>query len=198
MRGINGSSSTSRSWLIAALLVALPWPAQPAEDPSIAPARMARIGTVDERFQSYNVEMVEVTGGAFWKPYGSGRSAGHSELISISPADRSGQSAAAKAGCCTGAGLPACQRKLGQCHLFRRSGFATVCAASRIQQRPEPPAMAGGRRFLASGRGADRDFIRHQSGHPRCSRRLVAGPGSPLSQLHLRDRRTHCRSRIHQ
>jgi hypothetical protein len=31
---------------------------------------MLRIGTVDERFQSFNVEMVEVTGGRFWKPYG--------------------------------------------------------------------------------------------------------------------------------
>lgn len=30
---------------------------------------MSRIGTVDERFQSYNVEMVEVMGGRFWKPY---------------------------------------------------------------------------------------------------------------------------------
>ena len=32
---------------------------------------MPRIGTVDERFQSYNIEMVEVIGGRFWKPYGS-------------------------------------------------------------------------------------------------------------------------------
>lgn len=31
---------------------------------------LARIATVDERFQSYNVEMVEVTGGRFWAPYG--------------------------------------------------------------------------------------------------------------------------------
>jgi len=31
---------------------------------------MPRIGMVDERFQSFNVEMVEVTGGRFWKPYG--------------------------------------------------------------------------------------------------------------------------------
>jgi hypothetical protein len=37
---------------------------------SIAPSTMRRIGTVDARFQSYNVEMVEVTGGRFWKPYG--------------------------------------------------------------------------------------------------------------------------------
>ena len=32
---------------------------------------MPPIGTVDERFQSYNIEMVEVIGGRFWKPYGS-------------------------------------------------------------------------------------------------------------------------------
>jgi hypothetical protein len=35
----------------------------------IAPARMRALGSVDARFQSYNVEMVEVTGGRFWKPY---------------------------------------------------------------------------------------------------------------------------------
>ena len=38
---------------------------------SLDPAKMARIGTVDERFQSYNIEMVEVIGGRFWKPYAS-------------------------------------------------------------------------------------------------------------------------------
>jgi heparanase len=32
-------------------------------------SEMKKIGTVDERFQSYNVEMVEVVGGDFWKPY---------------------------------------------------------------------------------------------------------------------------------
>ncbi len=36
---------------------------------TIAPSTMARIGTIDERFQSYNIEAVEVTGGEFWKPY---------------------------------------------------------------------------------------------------------------------------------
>ena len=36
----------------------------------VLPASMKRIGTIDERFQSYNVEMLEVTGGKFWKPYG--------------------------------------------------------------------------------------------------------------------------------
>lgn len=37
--------------------------------PEVAPASLPRVGTIDERFQSYNVEMVEVTGGEFWRPY---------------------------------------------------------------------------------------------------------------------------------
>ena len=36
---------------------------------AVAPGNMPRIGTVDDRFQSYNIEMLEVTGGRFWKPY---------------------------------------------------------------------------------------------------------------------------------
>ena len=30
---------------------------------------MPRLGTIDPRFQAYNVEMVEITGGRFWAPY---------------------------------------------------------------------------------------------------------------------------------
>ena len=42
-----------------------------AQVSSLDPANMPTIGTVDERFQSYNIEMVEVIGGRFWKPYGT-------------------------------------------------------------------------------------------------------------------------------
>lgn len=35
----------------------------------INPTKLKRLGSVDERYQSYNVEMVEVVGGKFWKPY---------------------------------------------------------------------------------------------------------------------------------
>jgi heparanase 1 len=35
----------------------------------VDPASMRKIGILDERFQSYNVEMVEIIGGRFWKPY---------------------------------------------------------------------------------------------------------------------------------
>jgi heparanase len=41
-----------------------------ADEMLITPASLHRIGTIDERFQSYNIEMLEVTGGRFWKPYG--------------------------------------------------------------------------------------------------------------------------------
>jgi heparanase 1 len=40
-----------------------------AEPIAVAPSKMPRVGTVEERFQSFNVEMVEVTGGRFWAPY---------------------------------------------------------------------------------------------------------------------------------
>ena len=50
---------------LVAALAALPLAAQ--QNPSTMP----RIATVDPRFQSYNIEMVEVIGGRFWKPYAS-------------------------------------------------------------------------------------------------------------------------------
>jgi hypothetical protein len=36
----------------------------------LKPSELRPIATIDPRFQSYNVEMVEVTGGRFWSPYG--------------------------------------------------------------------------------------------------------------------------------
>src|ERR1700738_3955111 len=50
--------------------------AHPQEPPKkIAPlANMTRLSTIDERYQSYNIEMLEVTGGMFWKPYGQASS----------------------------------------------------------------------------------------------------------------------------
>jgi heparanase 1 len=51
----------------------------------LAPATMKHVGTVDERYQSYNVEMLEVTGGKFWKPYKEiGRPGGQPSATSAS------------------------------------------------------------------------------------------------------------------
>jgi hypothetical protein len=55
--------------LCATIMVSVACAAALARDISLSPADMPRIGTIDERFQSYNIEMVEITGGPFWKPY---------------------------------------------------------------------------------------------------------------------------------
>jgi hypothetical protein len=60
--------------------MALASPGALARELSVTPGAMARIGTIDERFQSYNIEMVEVTGGRFWKPYGPNASDVGSDL----------------------------------------------------------------------------------------------------------------------
>jgi hypothetical protein len=35
----------------------------------VTPDTMPRIATISDRYLSYNVEMAEVIGGSFWKPY---------------------------------------------------------------------------------------------------------------------------------
>src|SRR5665647_3274999 len=61
MRGLLASAGLAASACCGAL----------AETPAVTPSNMPRIGAVDERDRSYNIEMIEVTGGNFWKPYRS-------------------------------------------------------------------------------------------------------------------------------
>lgn len=56
--------------LTLAALATMPAKAQTQDQTvELRPTTMKRVGQVDERYQSYNVEMLEVTGGRFWKPY---------------------------------------------------------------------------------------------------------------------------------
>lgn len=57
--------------LLLAGATAVPVPAQVDTPLKLNPSKMAKLGTIDPRYVSYNVEMVEVTGGRFWKPYKS-------------------------------------------------------------------------------------------------------------------------------
>jgi hypothetical protein len=91
---------------------------------------MPATGTVDERFQSYNIEMVEVIGGRFWKPYGSNTSESKAQEptppggfhpgrhrpkpLSLSSAHRSFKSAIAKTGSSVKPCICASQRYVGQ------------------------------------------------------------------------------------
>ena len=55
------------------LLLAATPAARAQETPvKLDPSAMQKRGTVDSRYLSFNIEMVEVTGGRFWKPYRSG------------------------------------------------------------------------------------------------------------------------------
>jgi hypothetical protein len=67
----NAPARAIRAAGMALLVIAiLPGAGRAAE--IVAPKAMRAIGTIDTRFQSYNVEMIEVTGGRFWKSYAQG------------------------------------------------------------------------------------------------------------------------------
>jgi hypothetical protein len=53
-----------------------------AAEIGLEPDTMPRVGTIDERFQSYNIEMAEVTGGPFWRPYDAQTTGARTDLTS--------------------------------------------------------------------------------------------------------------------
>ncbi|MGA9586903.1 MAG: hypothetical protein WBQ95_16320, partial [Terracidiphilus sp.] len=60
--------------LSAAIALSVTVSAQEKPPVKLNPSTMPMLGTVDPRYLSYNIEMVEVTGGRFWKPYVSAAS----------------------------------------------------------------------------------------------------------------------------
>ncbi len=57
---------------LGGLVVAMvPVYGQQSQSLTLNPSKMKATGIVDPRFASYNIEMVEVTGGRFWRPYKS-------------------------------------------------------------------------------------------------------------------------------
>jgi hypothetical protein len=65
--------SASTAVLLATSLLATHFASPQAV--SISPSTLPRVGTISPRFQSFNIEMVEVTGGRFWAPYKLGSDA---------------------------------------------------------------------------------------------------------------------------
>jgi len=61
---------TIRKTLLAATALIALSGAAPAPAPSLQLGKLGRVAEVDARYQGYNIEMVEVTGGRFWAPYG--------------------------------------------------------------------------------------------------------------------------------
>jgi hypothetical protein len=73
---------------IAALSTGLACGGAMADPVTVSPATMPQVATTDSRFQSYNVEMAEVIGGNFWKPYGQpAQNGGHPTRAATSGGD---------------------------------------------------------------------------------------------------------------
>lgn len=67
---MNKSSHLKLNFLIGATLLAIAGPVSVAvAQVTLDPTKMTKIGSVSERYQSFNIEMIEVTGGRFWAPY---------------------------------------------------------------------------------------------------------------------------------
>jgi heparanase len=83
---------TSKSLAISVGLVLIPVAVAAAaevEPMLVTPGAMRPVATVDERFLSYNVEMAEVIGGNFWKPY-TAESIAALKAKAAAPVSRSG------------------------------------------------------------------------------------------------------------
>src|SRR5438874_1363770 len=66
---MSNTTRTSLSPIIHVVLTASCSSLALSAELALNPATMPTISQVDQRFQAYNVEMLEVTGGRFWKPY---------------------------------------------------------------------------------------------------------------------------------
>ncbi|MBW4026908.1 MAG: hypothetical protein HIU93_05855 [Acidobacteria bacterium] len=69
MRIRTGYGSYSTLGCVLFTVIAAAPVAVDAQSADLNPAKMPRLGSVSERYQSFNVEMLEVTGGQFWVPY---------------------------------------------------------------------------------------------------------------------------------
>ena len=67
----------------AAIALAAVVSAQEKSPVKLDPSTMQKLDTVDARYLSYNIEMVEITGGRFWKPYNA--AADNAEKSATSP-----------------------------------------------------------------------------------------------------------------
>lgn len=195
----------ARQLLLVGMILALPLALAHAEAPKIAPASLPRIGTIDQQFQSYNVEMVGVTGGNFWKPYGEkplrppevGPARAALDLYAYRPPTdltnaRLRRLAAALA--------PAYLRVSGTWSNATYSGFGrrTARASCWIRWRPDPSAVVRRHRFCQSCRCADCDIVRHKPRHARRDRRLDTGAGAQPARLYQVTRRQHRSCRVHE
>lgn len=165
--------------------------ASSADVPGVVnPATMPVVGTVDTRCQSSNIEMLEVTGGRFWKPYKDQAAAQTPAAVGTAPdlyqyrppVDLS-QARRRKLDAALG---PAYLRVSGT--WANTTYFQDGNAAGRLQGRAHARALERRRRFFARCECRDSNFLRNQRRNPQCARRLDARTGARFSCLQQIDR----------
>lgn len=127
-----------------------------AQGSALALAAMSRVGAVDERYQSYNVEMLEVTGGRFWRPYSPELEAALRQPAPI-PAPSGGSSSDTPSGMnpalyeyrppidLTNARLRRLAAALGPAYVRVSGTWANTTYLAETDQAPaDPPAGFGG------------------------------------------------------
>ena len=159
---------------------------------SIDPAKLPRVGTVDERYQSYNVEMLEVTGGKFWRPYGPELEAALKQPAPSATPSESGDTPTGmnpalyqyrppidltnkrlrKLAAALGPRVRACERDLGKFDVSRGVRQGAGESACRLRWSLDPPAMERRDRLLAGSRCRHRHLLRHLGGDAQRGRRL--------------------------
>lgn len=171
---------------------------------AIAPGRLPRVATIDQRFQSYNVEMAEIIGGNFWKPYGPGGE------VAKSPAAPLGQGVAGadpnlfqamppldtanprlrRLAAALGPAYVRISGTWANFGLLPRLGHAaTGQGAARLQRRPDEGRMERSRRLRPCGRCGAGVVLHDQPGRSRRRRCLDARPGAEMARVHQSGRR---------
>ena len=157
---------------------------------TIRPGSMPRIATIDARFQSYNIEMVTVTGGPFWRPYAQGSAADQDLYADRLPIDLANTR------------LRTLAAALSPAYLRVSGTWAnSTWFSDSDTNATRPPAGFNSVLSRAEWRAvvrADRYILRHQRGHARCGRYLDYRSGAPPLRLHAFPARTCCGRRVHE
>ena len=142
---------------------------------------MPRIGSVSERYQSYNVEMIEVTGGRFWKPYrpapgdvvqqgappdaapGADTPSGmNADLYQYRPPIDLSNARLRKLAAALGPAYVRVSGTWANTTYFSDEPNAARRTARRVQGRAVARAVERRRRFRAGGERGDRHLLRHR------------------------------------
>ena len=175
------------------------------------------MGAVDERYQSYNVEMLEVTGGRFWRPYSP-----EFEAILKQPAPAAKSSTGdTPAGMnpelyeyrapldLTNSRLRKLAAALGPTYVRVSGTWANTTYLPETDKAPsQSPARLRGR---ADSRAVERisrlcecrgwpycDFFRQRRRDAQRTRCLDKQPGEAISRLHQVGRRQYCGGGVHE